>query len=366
MNTSTLVIITIVILISLLTWLVSIWQYDPMMSSMMTFYHNPAALSLFVGIWTAGMAAMMFPAIVPMILVFNRLINTNNSISNSLGNSATNSKMTYHTNRNDRNFDSSTNDGIGHHIEKGGDKSNIIHKLRNTLQSKSPDIILFVSAYLAIWALTGIVLLVGWSFLFDTPLLQLGLNDGQQQQQQLLSVNTIYGIVLIVAGVYQFSSLKTRCLGYCESPLSFFMRRWQKGRAGALKMGMFHGLYCLGCCWPYFLLMVALGWMNVLWMGLFATIIFAEKIWTRGGLWTARITGIGFIIFGILSLTGIVTLPSDSMNSNGDNNVMMNMDMSTSSSDSIMSQDDAETHTEPAQSVDKNDMNNNMKNMIMR
>ena len=63
MKTSTLVIIFIVVLISALTWLVSIWQYDAMMSSMMTFY-NPAALSLFVVIWTAGMAAMMFPAIV--------------------------------------------------------------------------------------------------------------------------------------------------------------------------------------------------------------------------------------------------------------------------------------------------------------
>jgi len=80
MNTSTLVIIAIIISISLLTWLVSIWQYDPMMSSMMTFYHNPAALSLFVAIWTAGMAAMMFPAIIPMILVFSRLINANNAL----------------------------------------------------------------------------------------------------------------------------------------------------------------------------------------------------------------------------------------------------------------------------------------------
>jgi hypothetical protein len=97
--------------------------------------------------------------------------------------------------------------------------------------------------------------------------------------------------------------------------------------------------------------------MNVLWMALFAAIIFAEKVWTRGGLWTARITGVGFIIFGVLSLTGIATLPSDSRNNNGDNN-MMNMDMPTSSSD--------KTATEPAQSVDKNDMNSKMKNMIMR
>jgi predicted metal-binding membrane protein len=301
---------------------------------MMTSTYNPAALSLFVVIWTAGMAAMMFPDIVPMILIYNRLINTNNATNNSLGNSNINSQIAYHRSSDDSNNNSSTNDGTGYSAEENGEKSNIIHRLRNISQSKSPDIILFVSAYLAIWALTGIVLLIGWSFLFDTLLLQLGQSNGQQQQ---LSTNTIYGIVLIVAGIYQFSSLKTKCLGYCESPLSFFMRRWRKGRVGALKMGMYHGLYCLGCCWPYFLLMVALGWMNVLWMGLFAAIIFAEKVWTRGGLWIARITGIGFIALGILSAAALISLPSDSMNSSNDDSKMtgMSVDMPSSSSDNM-------------------------------
>jgi len=328
MNTSTLIIIAIVTSISLLTWLVSILQYDTMMLSMMTFYHNPAVLSLFVVMWTVGMAAMMFPAIVPMILVFNRLINTNNATSNNPCNSNTNGHMAYHR---------SSNDGIGHPADEGGNKSNIIHRLRNTLQSKQVDIILFVSAYLAIWALTGVALLVGWSFFFDTLLPQLGRDDSQQQQ--LVSANIIYGIVLIVAGTYQFSLLKSSCLGYCEFPLSLLMRRRQNGRSEALKMGMYHGLYCLGCCWPYFLLMVALGWMNFSWMGLFASIIFAEKIWTRGGLWISRIAGIGFITLGILSLTGTISLPSDSMSggtssgSSGDSDMMMSMDMSSSSPD---------------------------------
>jgi predicted metal-binding membrane protein len=162
--------------------------------------------------------------------------------------------------------------------------------------------------------------------LFDSLFSHLG--------NQLVLTNAIYGIVLIVSGVYQFSSLKTKCLGYCESPLSFFMRRWQKGKVGALKMGMYHGLYCLGCCWPYFLLMVALGWMNVIWMGLFAAIIFAEKVWSRGGLWVARIAGIGFIVLGIMSLSGVISLPSNSMSSdnNSDSGMMMVMDMSSSSS----------------------------------
>jgi predicted metal-binding membrane protein len=293
------------------------------MLSMMTFYHNPATLSLFVVIWTAGMVAMMFPAIVPMILVFNRLINTNNATSNNPSKSNTNSQMAYHR---------SSNDGVGYPEDEGGNKSNIIHRLRNTLQSKPVDIILFVSAYLAIWALTGVALLVGWSFFFDTLLPQLARNDSQAQQ--LISANIIYGIVLIVAGTYQFSLLKTKYLGYCESPLTFLMRRWQKGRVGALKLGMYHGLYCLGCCWPYFLLMVALGWMNIYWMGLFAAIIFAEKFWIRGGLWIGRITGIGFITLGILSSTGAISLPTGSMSggSSGDiDMMMMSMDMPSSS-----------------------------------
>jgi predicted metal-binding membrane protein len=322
MNTSTNVIIAIVTSISFLTWLVSIWQYDTMMLSMTTFYHNPAALSLFVVLWTAGMAAMMFPAIVPVILVFNRIIKTNNATSNNPGNSNTNSQLAYHR---------SSSDGIGYPADGRQNKGNIIHRLWSTLQSKPVDIIIFVSAYLAIWALTGLVLLVGWSYFFDTLLPQLGRNDSQQQQ--LVSANIIYGIVLIVAATYQFSSLKSSCLGYCEFPVSLLMRRRQNRRAEALKMGMYHGLYCLGCCWPYFLLMVALGWMNFFWMGLFASIIFAEKIWTRGGLWVGRITGIGFITLGILSLTGAVSLPSDSMSdvriSDGDDSdKMMSMDMS--------------------------------------
>ena len=75
-TTSSIIIIIIVVSVSVFTWFVSNWQYDTMMSSMMTFYYSPAALSLFAIIWTAGMAAMMFPAIIPMILFYNRLIDS--------------------------------------------------------------------------------------------------------------------------------------------------------------------------------------------------------------------------------------------------------------------------------------------------
>jgi predicted metal-binding membrane protein len=119
------------------------------------------------------------------------------------------------------------------------------------------------------------------------------------------SVNYVYAAVLIVSGAYQFTSLKNKCLGYCESPMSFFMKRWSNGAAGAVKMGFYHGLYCLGCCWPYFLLMVALGWMNLFEMALFAVLIFGEKMWSKG-IWLARIAGTGFILAGALVGIGFV------------------------------------------------------------
>jgi len=57
--------------------------------------------------------------------------------------------------------------------------------------------------------------------------------------------------------------------------------------------------------------MVALGWMNLLWMGLFAAIIFGEKIWSRYGIWVARITGTGFVITGLFTMVGIITLQNN-------------------------------------------------------
>jgi predicted metal-binding membrane protein len=341
----------------------------------MIFYYNPIVLSLFVMIWTAGMAAMMFPAIIPMILFYNRLIDNNNMNSNSNMNTGTNqdNQILHQNDHEDKNDKSNSENRRLIKEEENENKRNmsVIYSLRNVLQFKSYHITLFVSSYLVIWALTGIALLVGWSFVLVPLLLQLGVNDRLQQQQleqqeQQISINTIYGIVLIISGIYQFSSLKTRCLGYCESPLSFFMRRWRKGKLGAIKMGAYHGLYCLGCCWPYFLLMVALGWMNVLWMGLFAAIIFAEKIMSKGGLSITRITGIGFITVGILSSIGIISLPSDSMTNSASKT--MSMDMSSSSSDGMTSHDEtAENGSDNGVDADHNSGSgrDDMRDMIM-
>jgi predicted metal-binding membrane protein len=277
------------IFVSAIMWLVSIRHYDTMMSTMMTFY-NPIALSVFTLIWTAGMAAMMFPAISPMVLLYDRLIKTSN-------NNSSNGKVE----------EGKSSLIVGKEDEEEDREAKKSFSLLAFLPWPSYPfkIILFVGSYLVVWALTGIALLISWSI--PISYFFMGMNSSLISKQQL---DLIFGILLITSGLYQFSPLKTKCLGYCESPMSFFMRRWRSGTIGAVKMGTYHGLYCLGCCWPYFLLMIALGWMNLLWMALFAAIIFGEKIWLHGGIWVAKSAGIGFMIIGILAILGLMEIPT--------------------------------------------------------
>jgi predicted metal-binding membrane protein len=70
-------------------------------------------------------------------------------------------------------------------------------------------------------------------------------------------------VVLLIAGIYQLTPLKRVCLSACRSPIAFLSSRWQPGARGALRMGMAHGVYCLGCCWALMLLLFAGGVMNL-------------------------------------------------------------------------------------------------------
>jgi hypothetical protein len=173
----------------------------------------------------------------------------------------------------------------------------------------------------------------------------------------------VFGALLVISGLYQFSPLKTKCLGYCESPMSFFMRRWRSGITGAIKMGTYHGLYCLGCCWPYFLLMVALGWMNLLWMALFAAIIFGEKIWIRGGRWIARSAGVCFMVLGVLALLGVLEIPTGSMEEiSKDNNAMKKEDNGMNMMEMNMGNNENDDDDNDMNMNEDNDMNMNEDN----
>jgi predicted metal-binding membrane protein len=109
------------------------------------------------------------------------------------------------------------------------------------------------------------------------------------------------GVILIAAGGYQWSPLKDKCLAQCHSPIQFITGHWQGGRFGALRMGVTHGLYCVGCCWTIMLLLFVGGVMNLLWVAVIAGFILLEKLMPRGRL-VGRMAGLGLIVCGVISL----------------------------------------------------------------
>ena len=115
------------------------------------------------------------------------------------------------------------------------------------------------------------------------------------------SANAVLGaIVLIAAGIYQWSPVKEACLFYCQAPLTFIMRHggFRPDARGALTLGLRHGLYCIGCCWALMLLLFVGGVMNVLWIAVLAGLVLLEKASPFGKL-ISRIAGGVFVAFGI-------------------------------------------------------------------
>ncbi len=99
------------------------------------------------------------------------------------------------------------------------------------------------------------------------------------------------GVLLIAAGVFQWTPLKNACLDKCRSPMSFLMQHWREGVAGATLMGLHHGVYCLGCCWLLMLLLFALGVMNLPWVAILTIVVLAEKVLPRGEI-LSRLLGV--------------------------------------------------------------------------
>jgi predicted metal-binding membrane protein len=147
----------------------------------------------------------------------------------------------------------------------------------NTEARSSAQTWLFVSGYLLTWTVYG-VLAYGLDWAVRASALDFCAWD---QYGPVLA-----GGIIIAAGVYQLSPLKQACLRHCISPLSFFLRRWRSGSFGALRMGIEHGVLCIGCCWGLMLVLFAVGVMSLFWMSLLAAVMFAEKVLP----WGAQLT----------------------------------------------------------------------------
>jgi predicted metal-binding membrane protein len=111
--------------------------------------------------------------------------------------------------------------------------------------------------------------------------------------------NVLGGVVLIAAGVYQWTPVKEACLSYCQAPLTFIMRHggFRREATGALALGFRHGLYCIGCCWALMLLLFVGGVMNLLWIAALAVLVLLEKAMPFGKS-VSRVAGVAFIAMG--------------------------------------------------------------------
>jgi predicted metal-binding membrane protein len=107
--------------------------------------------------------------------------------------------------------------------------------------------------------------------------------------------------VLVLAGLYQLSPLKRICLRHCRHPAEFLSRHWRPGSTGALRMGLEHGAYCVGCCWILMTLLFIGGIMNVLWIGILALFVIIEKIAPRGAV-LGWIGGLILVAWGVATL----------------------------------------------------------------
>jgi predicted metal-binding membrane protein len=134
-----------------------------------------------------------------------------------------------------------------------------------------------IAATLAQWALEGAALLSPMDMTTDSRLLG--------------------GLLLLAADLYQFTPVKLACLRSCRSPLDFVLNHWRNGSGGALRMGMTHGLHCLGCCWILMLLLFVGGVMNLLWVAALAIVVLIEKL--TPGPWIGRAGGVLLALYGV-------------------------------------------------------------------
>ena len=164
-----------------------------------------------------------------------------------------------------------------------------LNRRRNPNENIGSMSVSFLAGYLIVW----------FSFSTIATLIQWGFHSVGLLSPELISVTPPIGaIILILAGIYQFSPLKYACLSNCRTPVSFLATEWRDGASGASIMGVRHGLYCLGCCWTLMLLLFVTGVMNLLWVALIAGYVLIEKS-VPAGQWVSRAFGLVMIGWGV-------------------------------------------------------------------
>jgi predicted metal-binding membrane protein len=160
---------------------------------------------------------------------------------------------------------------------------------KRTEQSPSPIVFMFGLGSAAVWTVFSEAAAVAQWILQEASMLSPAL---------AASGEGVAGAILIGAGIYQLTPWKTRCLTHCRSPLGFVMSQWRDGKLGAFKMGLRHGLFCLGCCWALMAVLFVVGVMNLLWVAALTIFVLIEKLGPTGGI-ISRIAGAALIALGV-------------------------------------------------------------------
>jgi len=162
---------------------------------------------------------------------------------------------------------------------------------RNRRQHQRPyvPVAVFASGYLAVWGGFSAVAAVAQWLLHREALLS---------PTMVSSSALLGGVLLLLAGIFQFTPLKRSCLTHCRAPLEFITGHWREGWGGAFVMGLEHGLFCIGCCWALMALLFVLGVMNLLWIAVLTVLVGLEKILPRRAF-ISRGTGALLAFWGI-------------------------------------------------------------------
>jgi predicted metal-binding membrane protein len=155
----------------------------------------------------------------------------------------------------------------------------------------------FAAGYLLVWFAFSLLALLAQWILQRNGLIS---PAGMESQNRWLSAG-----VLVGAGLYQLSPFQNLCLSHCRSPAAFLSRHWQAGPYGALRLGVLHGAYCVGCCWMLMALLFVGGVMNLAWIAALTLLVMAEKL-LPGGRLTGRAGGVALLAWGV----GTVVLKS--------------------------------------------------------
>ena len=166
---------------------------------------------------------------------------------------------------------------------------------RNPAQAPAVTTAMYVAGYLAVWIGYSLpAALAQWTFTRAALLTPMATSTSA-----LMSA-----LILLAAGIFQFTPLKTACLTKCRSPLAFFLAEWRDGKTGAFVLGVRHGSYCVGCCWALMAVLFVVGVMNLAWVALLTALLLGEKV--VPARWRlSDVSGVILIAWGLGIATGL-------------------------------------------------------------